>query len=193
MAGKHRAYLRPRRKTSAERLVGKAAAITMTAVAATAGVNIAEASTASADPSVNWDAVAACESGGNWATNTGNGFLGGLQFTPSTWRANGGTGMPNQAPREQQIAVANRVLATQGIGAWPTCGPKGLGGSISAPLKRISPSVQRGSGYIVQHGQTLASIAAARGTTWQQIWSANRDALPDPDLVMAGQSLRLVP
>src|SRR6476646_3904112 len=136
MAGKHRAYLRPRRKTNAECLVGKAAAITMTAVAATAGINIAETSTASADPSVNWDAVAACESGGNWATNTGNGFLGGLQFTPSTWRANGGTGMPNQAPREQQIAVANRVLATQGIGAWPTCGPKGLGGSISAPLKR---------------------------------------------------------
>ena len=52
--------------------------------------------TANAD-SVNWDAVAACESGGNWAINTGNGYYGGLQFTMGTWRANGGSGMPHQA------------------------------------------------------------------------------------------------
>jgi hypothetical protein len=72
---------------------------------------------------VNWDAVAACESGGNWSANTGNGFYGGLQFKPSTWAANGGVGSPATASREQQIAVANRVLATQGPGAWPKCGP----------------------------------------------------------------------
>src|SRR6478735_12593134 len=80
--------------------------------------------TANAD-SVNWDAVAACESGGNWSTNTGNGFHGGLQFTLSTWRANGGSGTPESAGREEQIRVANNVLRTQGIGAWPVCGRRG--------------------------------------------------------------------
>ncbi|QFZ16476.1 transglycosylase family protein [Saccharothrix syringae] len=94
------------------------------------------AGTASAQGSgVNWDAVAACESGGNWAINTGNGYYGGLQFLPSTWAANGGSGMPNQASREEQIRVAENVLASQGIGAWPVCGPKGLGGGGSAPVR----------------------------------------------------------
>ncbi|ANY24306.1 MULTISPECIES: transglycosylase family protein [Gordonia] len=70
----------------------------------------------------NWDAVAQCESGGNWATNTGNGYYGGLQFSMSTWQANGGTGNPADASREEQIRVAENVLASQGAGAWPTCG-----------------------------------------------------------------------
>lgn len=83
---------------------------------------------APADASTVWDRVAACESGGNWRINTGNGFSGGLQFTPSTWRANGGTGSASSASKAQQIAVAQRVLATQGPGAWPVCGPRaGLG------------------------------------------------------------------
>lgn len=77
--------------------------------------------TASAD-SANWDAIAACESGGNWAINTGNGYYGGLQFTLGTWRANGGSGMPHQASRAEQIRVAENVLRSQGIGAWPSCG-----------------------------------------------------------------------
>jgi hypothetical protein len=76
-------------------------------------------------PDVDWDAVAACESGGNWAINTGNGYYGGLQFLPSTWRANGGTGMPHQASREEQIRVAENTLRSQGIGAWPVCGTRG--------------------------------------------------------------------
>jgi hypothetical protein len=78
--------------------------------------------------SVNWDAVAQCESGGNWAINTGNGFTGGLQFIPSTWSGYGGdefAPMAHQASREQQIAVAERVLHGQGIGAWPVCGQRG--------------------------------------------------------------------
>jgi len=77
---------------------------------------------------VNWAAIAACESGGNWSTNTGNGFYGGLQFTQGTWLANGGgqyASSANQATAAQQIAVANRVLASQGIGAWPVCGANG--------------------------------------------------------------------
>ena len=71
-----------------------------------------------------WDKIAACESGGNWSINTGNGFYGGLQFTVSTWKGYGGTGMPNQASRAQQIAVAKRVQAAQGWGAWPACTAK---------------------------------------------------------------------
>ncbi len=81
--------------------------------------------TASADSGVNWDAVARCESGGNWAINTGNGYYGGLQFTMGTWRANGGSGSPHMASREEQIRVAENVLRTQGIGAWPVCGRRG--------------------------------------------------------------------
>lgn len=73
----------------------------------------------------NWDGVAQCESGGNWAINTGNGYYGGLQFSLSTWRANGGTGMPHQASRAEQIRVAENTLRSQGIGAWPTCGKRG--------------------------------------------------------------------
>jgi Tfp pilus assembly protein FimV len=77
---------------------------------------------------VNWNAIAACESGGNWGTDTGNGFYGGLQFTQSTWDANGGgqyAPSANEASESQQIAVAQRVLASQGIGAWPVCGAQG--------------------------------------------------------------------
>lgn len=81
--------------------------------------------TASADSAVNWDAVASCESGGNWHTATGNGYYGGLQFTMGTWRSNGGAGSPHQASREEQIRVANNVVKTQGIGAWPVCGRRG--------------------------------------------------------------------
>ena len=68
-----------------------------------------------------WDTLAQCESGGNWAINTGNGYSGGLQFLPSTWRAYGGEGQAHNASREEQIAVAERVQADVGWGAWPAC------------------------------------------------------------------------
>ncbi|MCV7107998.1 transglycosylase family protein [Mycolicibacterium chitae] len=80
--------------------------------------------TANAD-SVNWDAIAACESGGNWAINTGNGYYGGLQFSMSTWHANGGSGSPHNASKSEQIRVAENTLRSQGIGAWPSCGGRG--------------------------------------------------------------------
>ena len=70
----------------------------------------------------NWDAVAQCESGGNWQANTGNGEYGGLQFKPGTWAQYGGVGNPAAASREQQIAVANRVFAQDGLDPWPKCG-----------------------------------------------------------------------
>jgi Transglycosylase-like domain/LysM domain len=76
----------------------------------------------------NWSAIAACESGGDWSADTGNGFYGGLQFTEETWLAYGGgqyASSANLASAAQQIAVAQRVLAGQGIGAWPVCGAGG--------------------------------------------------------------------
>lgn len=81
---------------------------------------VADAAPAAMAP--NWDAIAQCESGGNWQANTGNGEYGGLQFKPATWAQYGGVGNPAAATREQQIAVANRVFADQGVEAWPKCG-----------------------------------------------------------------------
>ena len=71
-----------------------------------------------------WDRLAQCESGGNWSINTGNGYYGGLQFSLGTWRAYGGSGMPHQNSRAQQIAVAQRLQAAAGWGQWPACSRK---------------------------------------------------------------------
>ena len=72
-----------------------------------------------------WDSLAQCESGGNWAINTGNGYYGGLQFSLSTWQAYGGTGLPSSASRETQIAIATKLRdASGGYGAWPGCSAK---------------------------------------------------------------------
>ncbi|GAA1174730.1 nucleoid-associated protein YgaU [Kitasatospora gansuensis] len=113
---------RHRRRTQAEKVI---------AVAGVAGVGLAlpllSATGAHAAPVDTWDKVAQCESGGNWSINTGNGFYGGLQFTPSTWKAFGGQSyapQANQASKGQQIAVAEKVLASQGPGAWPVCSVK---------------------------------------------------------------------
>ncbi|MBV6698003.1 transglycosylase family protein [Kitasatospora aureofaciens] len=94
--------------------------------------------TASAASVATWDKVAQCESSGDWSINTGNGFYGGLQFTSSTWAAFGGTTyapQANQATKDQQIAIAEKVLASQGPGAWPVCSIQaGLtkGGAVAA-------------------------------------------------------------
>lgn len=71
-----------------------------------------------------WDNLARCESGGNWSINTGNGYYGGLQFTASTWRAVGGTGLPHQNSREEQIHRAQILQARSGWGQWPACTKK---------------------------------------------------------------------
>src|SRR5271168_5374204 len=102
------------------------------------GGGIALAGHAAAAPDSEWDRVAACESGGNWGINTGNGYHGGLQFSQGTWAAHGGgeyASSANQATRDQQIAVAERVLATQGRGAWPVCG-RGL--SAASPRNVVA-------------------------------------------------------
>ena len=103
-----------------------ALSLTAASVAGTAAL-LGPASSAQAS-GVNWDAVAQCESGGNWSINTGNGYYGGLQFTRGTWRAYGGARYAptaNKASRSEQIRIAENVLDGQGIGAWPVCGKKG--------------------------------------------------------------------
>ncbi|MBS9371388.1 transglycosylase family protein [Rhodococcus sp. B50] len=89
---------------------------------ALAAVPFALATGTASAASHNWDGVAQCESGGNWAINTGNGYYGGLQFSQSTWEANGGSGRADQASKAEQIRVAENTLKTQGPGAWPVCG-----------------------------------------------------------------------
>ena len=106
------------------------------------GGGIALAGHAAAAPDSEWDRVAACESGGNWGINTGNGYHGGLQFSQGTWAAHGGgefASSANQATRDQQIAVAERVLATQGRGAWPVCG-RGLSAATPRNVLADAPA-----------------------------------------------------
>jgi len=105
-----------------------------------------------------WDRVAACESSGSWAINTGNGYYGGVQFSASTWTAFGGTryaASANRASKAEQIAIAQRVLAVQGPGAWPVCGKRaGLtraNGAGLAPAVTVSRSRTRRA--IVTHAQ----------------------------------------
>lgn len=169
---------------------------------------------ADADPGTNWDAISRCEAGGNWATNTGNSFYGGLQFTAQTWRANGGVGMPQNATREQQITVAERVKATQGIGAWPVCGAHAHdSGSVAAPRhaappapaiplpasptppRHAAPEAPDVAAYggptvsrTVQAGDTLSSIV---GGDWGPVWALNRGVVPDPDQIQVGLVLQV--
>ncbi|WP_197518469.1 transglycosylase family protein, partial [Mycobacterium sp. E3198] len=102
------------------------------------GGSIALAGQAAAATDGEWDQVARCESGGNWGINTGNGYHGGVQFSAATWSSHGGgeyAPSAELATKEQQIAVAERVLATQGKGAWPVCG-----GPLSGATPRELPA-----------------------------------------------------
>ena len=132
--GRHRA------PTNASKLRRRAATVAATAGVAAITPMLAVAP-AHAD-SVNWDAIAACESGGNWSINTGNGYYGGLQFSSGTWLAYGGGAYAptaNRASRSAQIAVAEKVLQGQGIGAWPTCGKRG-GSTTSYTPRNTTPA-----------------------------------------------------
>jgi resuscitation-promoting factor RpfA len=180
--------------------------IARTAVAgAVLGAPLAIAPAASADSGSAWDRLAQCESGGNWAINTGNGFSGGLQFTSGTWRAFGGTGVAHHASREEQIVVAERVLAKQGWRAWPACSRKlGLRGTPppssvkSAPqatpaqAKKVTSALAGGGRtVVVKPGDTLSRIAAANGLA---SWEALRDANPglgNPNRISVGARIAL--
>ena len=126
----------------------------VSSVAAAAGLatmaGIATSGAASAADGATWDRVAACESGGDWSINTGNGFYGGLQFVQSTWEGFGGLDYApraDMASRAQQIAIAENVLAVQGPGAWPVCSVRaGLtagGSSAPAPAPAEQPAAEQ--------------------------------------------------
>ncbi|MFJ9610708.1 transglycosylase family protein [Kitasatospora sp. NPDC101176] len=233
------------------------------AVAALPVAGLVTATSASAASVSTWDAVAQCESGGNWAINTGNGFYGGLQFTSSTWAAFGGTAYASQAnlaTKAQQISVAEKVLASQGPGAWPVCSVKaGLtkGGAPAAvdtsagataakpaapaakPAQTPAPAAKaevapkaaapkaaapksdapkaaapkaapkndaakgawtgsndakpaKGDSYTVKSGDTLSSIAAAKGLDWHDLYKNNAKVIGgNPDLILPGQALSI--
>jgi LysM repeat protein len=125
------------------------------------------AGSAHAASTSTWDAIAKCESGNNWSINTGNGFYGGLQFTASTWKAYGGTAYApraDKASKSAQIAVAEKVLASQGWGAWPACSAKlglhGKSGSISG-----SSSSAHASSTKSTHSSSKTTHASHKSST----------------------------
>src|SRR3954452_3430878 len=178
--------------------------------AVAAGSAAALVGTANSAPDSAWHKLAQCESGGNWSINTGNGCYGGLQFNLRTWRAFGGSGMPNQASRAQQIAVAERVLAAQGWNAWPSCSRKtGVRGfsagtvratapapaaaPAKAPAPAPAPVAKNGADYTVVAGDTLSGIAAREQVPggWQALYQRNTDVLSNPNVLRVGQQLDL--
>jgi resuscitation-promoting factor RpfA len=170
-----------------------------------------------------WDRVAQCESGGNWHIDTGNGYYGGLQFSSSTWNSfdtNRFASRADLASREEQITVANRVLARQGWGAWPVCSQyrgeptptdthhshKGNRNHSHAgrhhdaghrgQLQNHHQNVERDGDwmrYVVRSGDTLASIADRHHIKggWHTLYHRNRDVISNPSVIHAGMKLRL--
>ncbi|MGW3789130.1 transglycosylase family protein [Micromonospora chokoriensis] len=129
------------------RVTTRRLAVGTLAVGAVTGAVALFGPAAPAQAGVNWDAIAKCESGGNWKINTGNGYFGGLQFSQSTWAGYGGkkyAARADLASRGEQIAIAEKVLDGQGIGAWPTCGKKGgsSGGSATKSTKSTAKSTK---------------------------------------------------
>lgn len=202
--GKHRKSTNTRRNLTR---VAVAGAVVAAPFAMTLPANAASEST--------WDAVAQCESGGDWSINTGNGYYGGLQFSQSTWAAYGGTSYASnasQASKSQQIAVAERVLQAQGPGAWPVCSKKaGLTKSGSAEHQDVASgstkkstekksttkknpvkkTVQVEGTYTVQVGDTLSAIAEKSGVSWESIFDKNRAAIKDANVIFPGQQLAI--
>ncbi|MET8680310.1 transglycosylase family protein [Streptomyces sp. NPDC004647] len=208
--GRHRRY-RP----------GRISRVSLVAAAGGAGIalpliGVGQANAASVS---TWDKVAECESTGNWSINNGNGFYGGLQFTEETWNAFGGSEYApraDQATKDQQIAIAEKVLDSQGPGAWPVCsGKAGLtqGGadpevstegrqapakakSEAAPKPKSTPAEgkreAKPESYTVVPGDSLYKIATAKHTDggWQRVYEDNRKVVgDDPNLIRPGQKL----
>ncbi|MGW1677641.1 transglycosylase family protein [Saccharopolyspora sp. NPDC002376] len=201
--GKHR---KPSNTSRTVARVAVAGAVVATPIAIAPMANAAD-----------WDTLAQCESSGNWSINTGNGFYGGLQFTQSTWSAFGGTQYASSAhlaSREQQIAVAEKVLAAQGANAWPGCTSKTnwVSGSTKTSTevqtqkpvstqsqtqtktKKTTPTTKstvktNGADYTVQLGDTLSKIGEKFGVSYQKIAERNSNIISDPNMIFPGQQL----
>ncbi|GLX54276.1 transglycosylase [Streptomyces hygroscopicus subsp. hygroscopicus] len=162
--GKHR---RPSKAVRVVTLAG----VTGVAVAAP----LMAAGNASAATASQWDAVAQCESGGNWAINTGNGYYGGLQFSASTWAAYGGTAYAStadKATKSQQITIAEKVLAAQGKGAWPVCGT----GLTSTPYGGSASTTTTSNSTATRSADQRAATRSTERTTPAPSRSASASA-----------------
>jgi hypothetical protein len=162
-----------------------------------------------------WDNVAHCESGGNWHINTGNGYYGGLQFSQSTWSGYGGgnyAARADLATKSEQIAIAEKVLHSQGWGAWPVCSQyRGSGGSSASggeswttrPTHHASASARPAARhhrnatraiYVVKAGDTLSAIAKKHHVVggWRKLYRVNRTLIGrNPDMIRVGMHLHI--
>jgi hypothetical protein len=182
--------------------------------AGTVAASVIAPTAAHADASNSqWDRVASCESGGNWHINTGNGYYGGLQFSSSTWTSfdvGDYASRADLASREEQITVANRVLARQGWGAWPVCSQyRGAPGPMPTQHTHHSRHAHHGQAhahhhntghhgqwaiYRVRPGDTLSAIAERHSIPggWPSLFHRNRHVIgSNPSLLHVGQILRL--
>ena len=192
------------------------------AAALTLGIGAVAAAPADAASTV-WDKVAQCESGGNWKINTGNGYYGGLQFSAGTWNAYGGKAHASRASlatKAEQIAIARRVLAGQGPGAWPVCARRaGLTKSTGRADRHATPATNPGATVTkppaaikkavakkqvvakvagvktikVRRGDTLAKIAARYHVVggWKGLWKLNSKTVKNPNSIFIGQVLKI--
>lgn len=172
-------HRKPKAKSRA--LLLGATGVTTVATALTVGAG----SRASAATVPTWDKVADCESSGNWAINTGNGYYGGLQFSQSTWAAYGGTKYAPRADlatKQQQILVAEKTLAGQGPGAWPVCGPRaGLqrggpapySGAQTQPQSQAAPSQPRSAPSSPTRASRAVAYAISKISSAPYLWGGN--------------------
>ena len=207
------------RSTIVKRALGVGAGLALSFGIGLVGAAPAEAATTTA-----WDRVAQCESGGNWKINTGNGFYGGVQFSASTWKAYGGKTYASQAhlaTKAEQIAIARRVLAGQGPGAWPTCSRRaGLTKSNGKASVHAMPTTNPGTSKSqkasdskvkiakksthkkysasgktvhVKRGDTLRKIAKRYHVEggWKGLWKLNKKTIKKPNLIYIGQILKI--
>jgi resuscitation-promoting factor RpfA len=196
----------PRHRAAPRRASTRRIAATTVSVGAAVAAPVLTAGSAHAATDETWNRLAQCESGGDWHIDTGNGYYGGVQFSDETWDAYGGerfASTADEATREQQILIAEKVLDAQGWGAWPACSSElGLDSSDAAgdpsrsgarePIETDSSTSGGGGGtYTVQSGDTLSKIAEDRGIDWRDLWEVNDDQISDPNLIYVGQELQL--
>jgi resuscitation-promoting factor RpfA len=193
-------------------------------LALSSGIGLVSVAPAEAAATTVWDRVAQCESGGNWKINTGNGFYGGVQFAAGTWKAYGGNTYANQAhlaTKAEQIAIARRVLAGQGPGAWPVCSRRaGLTKSNGKADRNAMPASNPGTSKTqnlsdskvkiakkstekkysatgktvhVKRGDTLRKIAKRYDVEggWKGLWKLNKKTIKDPNLIYIGQIIKI--
>ena len=165
--------------------------LSRSAVAVAGGAVVASgmiaATTTSASAATGWDEVAACESGGDWSINTGNGYYGGLQFSQQTWEGYGGTeyaATADQASKSQQIAIGERVLEGQGAGAWPNCGGPLSGGADTsgapaAEEQEEAPEQEQQAPEPRESDQQANRSTERESTEPQGDWSCDGDGIAD--------------